>query len=338
MCGLIGYSRAEVTSIPNGKVFALALAKSIEDRGLDSTGFGWAEKDDHDNVYYSKLAGRASKVADLLPLPGRGIHTLIGHTRHATKGSVSDLNNAHPVVSDHIVAVHNGRISNDDALIELAGLTATRVGAVDSWAVPAVLSADLGATHPTELLELVEGVAAIAWMDSTENDVLHLARLSTRPLTIAWTKRGDLVFASTVGNLRKASLAAKIELVDVTTIKEGTYLRIEQGGIQEWKEFHVNHPKVTTQLDIPGIASGGKPRQAPKQTTKGEQRARRKGKGRDNGQRVMSYAEYMADRDGRPVRTTTADDANLDGFQPWEDAIDWDTIVPRRGHAGYYNT
>ena len=304
MCGIAGFSRAEQTSIPVGRIFARQLALAIEDRGKHATGMGWAEHDDDSNVFYSKMEGRAVKVADRLPLPARGIHTLAVHTRHATKGDPKINDNNHPVVADHIVAVHNGRVDNDDELITLAGMQDRRVGIVDSWAIPALLAADLDAA-PHELLSLVEGVAAVAWMDSNANHVLHLARLSTRPLAIAWTKRGDLVFASTPNNLRRAAAISKISLIDITSLKEGTYLRVEQGGIAEWIEFEVRHPKVKPAPDMPGVSTG-KP--------KGK-----KGKAKKSAPKVMSHSEYLA---------------NLDGFDPWEagiDGIDWDAVVPRRG-------
>lgn len=308
MCGLAGFCRAETTSIPNGRKFARQLALAIEDRGKHATGFGWNEAGDDTNVYYSKMAGRAVRVADRLPLPPKGIGTLMAHTRHATLGSPQVNDNNHPVVSDHIVAVHNGRVDNHYELIRLAGLESRRVGIVDSWAIPALLSADLSAT-PKELLGLIEGVAAVAWMDSTENRVLHLARLSTRPLAVAWTKRGDLVFASTPVNLRRASSIADIKLLDITPLKEGTYLRIENGTIAEWDEFEVRHPVVQAPLDMPGL---------PKAT-----KAKAKGKAKPTAPKVMSHSEYLA---------------NLDGFEPWEasiDGIDWDSVVPRRPGAKY---
>jgi len=312
MCGITGFCRAETTSIPNGRTFGRQLALSIEDRGKHATGFGWNEAGDDDNVYYAKMAGRAVRVADLMPLPSKGIGTLMAHTRHATTGSPTINDNNHPIVADHIVAVHNGRIDNHDELIRLAGMEKRRVGTVDSWAIPALLAANLDAT-PMDLLGLVEGVAAIAWMDSTHNRVLHLARLSTRPLAVAWTKRGDLVFSSTPVNLRRASAISKINLLDITPLKEGTYLRIENGDIAEWHEFEVRHPKVQPALDMPGLPKVG--------AAKGK--AKPKGKGTALKPKVVSHSEYLA---------------NLDGFEPWEagiDGIDWDAVVPRRGWQGF---
>jgi asparagine synthetase B (glutamine-hydrolysing) len=353
MCGIAGVSRNATTSIPNGKKFAITLAHSIEDRGRDSTGFGWGEKDDEDHVYYSKMRGRATKVADLLPLPAKGIHTLMAHTRHGTKGSASINDNNHPVVADHIVLVHNGRVDNDNDLIDLADMKSKRLGIVDSWAIPALLSRkeDLGAST-IDCLELVEGVAAIAWMSSWEPGILHLARLSTRPLTIGWTKRGDLVFASTVANLRKASELGKVAIEDVTTLKEGTYLRIKEGGIEEWSEFKPRHPKIQYAVDMPGVSAPRPTNAYPasKAPAKGKGKGG-KGKGKRKEGAVMSHAEWIAYRDRRDLadqeqrymamldaQQTAADDMSFLDSLPdnaWEREVNWDSIVPRRGHSGF---
>jgi glutamine phosphoribosylpyrophosphate amidotransferase len=352
MCGIAGVSRNATTSIPHGGKFAISLARSIEDRGKDSTGFGWGQADDQEHVYYAKMAGKATKVADILPLPGKGIHSLIAHTRHGTKGSPKINDNNHPVVAENIVCVHNGRVDNDDDLIGLAGMEAERLGTVDSWAIPALLSKreELGATV-TDLLELIEGVAAIAWLDSHEPGVMHLARLSTRPLTIGWTKRGDLVFASTTANLRKAAELSKVGVDDITTLKEGTYLRIEQGGIIEWTEFTPRHPKIEYAVDMPGVS-------APRLPLNSYPPAKTGGKGKGNkrnpkGKRdphVMSHDEWMAYRDRLAANAAEqsyfdsleraqakADAAYLDTLpdNSWEHDIDWEGLAPRRGWAGF---
>lgn len=343
MCGIAGYSRNVQTSIPHGGKFAVTLAHSIEDRGRDSTGFGWGQKDDEDHVYYAKLPGKATKVADTLPLPGRGIHTLMAHTRHGTKGRASDNDNNHPIVAEHIVCVHNGRVDNDDDLIDMAGMKESRLGIVDSWAIPAVLARQeqLGAST-TDLLELIEGCAAIAWMSSHEPGVLHLARLSTRPLTLGWTKRGDLVFASTTANLRKASDLGNIGIEDVTSLKEGTHLTIVNGGIEAWEEFKPRHPKIQYAVDMPGQSSPRPTNAYQPGKAKGKGKRKGKGKGGNKPTSVMSHAEYLDYREQerlyREMQSlqTASDTTFLDSLpdNAWEREVDWDSIVPRRGHSG----
>ena len=246
MCGIAGFSRAEKSSIPNGRKFAIVLAETIESRGRHATGFGWFENDDQTNAWYAKQKGKASDVARQLSLPGRGISVLAAHTRHFTKGDPSIYENNHPIVEGPIVATHNGRCDNDEELMALTEAVQPGKGTVDSFAIAALLAnvSKLGANHVTEMLEMVRGVAALAWLDAEDHNVLHLARLSTRPLHIGWTKRGDLVFSSTQATMQKASKLAKVGIEDIIEVPEGTYMRVRNGAFEEWDSFKVNHPKV----------------------------------------------------------------------------------------------
>lgn len=315
MCGIAGFSRAEKSSIPHGRKFAIALAEAIESRGRHATGFGWFESKDIDQVWYAKKKGPAKRVAKDLSLPGRGLSVVTAHTRHFTKGSPAIYENNHPVVCDHIVTTHNGRVDNDDELIELTG--AERLGLVDSFAVAALLSRakELGANHPTELLEMVRGVAALAWLDANEHNVLHLARLSTRPLFIGWTKRGDFVYSSTERTLRQAASAAKVGVHDIVEVKEGTYLRVEKGTITEMVEFEVTHPPVKVVEDVPGkTAKRAAHRQPMLPSFDGDDMAW-----------WDEYDRYEADR--KAERNELFD--HLVGTD--DDGVDWDNLAPRRG-------
>jgi glucosamine 6-phosphate synthetase-like amidotransferase/phosphosugar isomerase protein len=306
MCGICAISRAPKTSIPNGREFAVNAVRAIESRGKHATGFGWAEGDDP-NVWYDKRQGPATKVAHHLQLPKKGIHTLMGHTRHFTLGSPSVYENNHPVVSGSIVAVHNGRVSNHNDLVRLSGVE--RIGLVDSFAIPALLSADLSADHPTELLELVEGCAAIAWMDANDAGVLHLARLSERPMFVGWTKRDDLVMSSTKSTLELTGRLNKVHIRKITEIKEGTYLRVEAGAITERRKFKVNRPAIVTPEDVPMI-----------------------------GRASASSTPRLFDADDLDWWAAFDKQREIERKERQEavvvsrrDGIDWPTLVPRRG-------
>jgi glucosamine 6-phosphate synthetase-like amidotransferase/phosphosugar isomerase protein len=254
VCGIAGFSRATPSSIPDGRALALYLAVAIEPRGDHATGFGWGAADGWPMFW--KSAGAASKVAHHADLP-TGLRTLIAHTRYATKGSPKDNRNNHPVVAPGLVLVHNGRVDNDDDLIASVGHE--RKGQVDSEALAALLSLGpgaLGADHPSDLLGLVDGVAAIAWLDGDDPDVLHLARLAERPLVIDYTKRRDLLFASTAMALQTAARLAGLTLTDVEHIPEGTYLRVEAGRIMDRRRFAFRRPARAVPADVPRAKTG----------------------------------------------------------------------------------
>lgn len=248
MCGITAISRADRSSIPDARSFLRAALVAIEPRGHHATGIAWGDRLGH--PWYWKMEGAASDVALLAPLPV-GIRVAIGHTRYATKGSPSVEHNNHPIVGDGIALVHNGRVDNDDALIDRAGWE--RVGEVDSEALVAALATPsaFDATHPSEVLAEIEGVAAVAWLDSDTPDVLHLARLAERPLTVGWTRRGDLVASSTPATLAATGRFAGVAIARTVVVPEGTYMAVERGEIVERRRFQVRRPTSPIPADVP---------------------------------------------------------------------------------------
>ena len=189
MCGVAGLSRAHQSSIIDSRRFVIAALLAIEERGPDSTGIAWTQGNQR-KVWYDKRVGPARKVAGTLDIAGRvPIQSALLHTRWASKGALT-YDNAHPLLADNVVLVHNGVIINDDELVTLG--TATRVGEVDSWALASIVQAweHIGATHPCDVLDLAVGDAAVGWYDANDPADLHLARLTGRPMTIGWTATG----------------------------------------------------------------------------------------------------------------------------------------------------
>lgn len=242
MCGVCAMSRAHPSSIEDARQLARIAALAIEHRGPHATGFAWPNRDGH--PYYWKSAGRARDVVKHAPLP-TGMTAWIGHTRWATKGSPKVYENNHPVVAPGLALVHNGVLRNDDDLFKALGEVVKRAGEVDSEALAHLLAhgaAVLGASHPTELLELVDGDFAIAWLDADDPGALHLARGQGRPMAIGWTRRGDLLMASTKAALMEIGHLAGLRLERVRNVREGTYLRVVAGRIVEQRRFRVWPP------------------------------------------------------------------------------------------------
>jgi len=214
----------------------VAASIAIEDRGPHATGFGWT--DDQGWPYFWRSPGRARDVAPGLPLPANR-QVLIGHTRWATHGDPEDNANNHPQAAPGLVLVHNGVVSNHADLHALLGVEPET--AVDTEAVANLLSHGpdlLGASAP-DLLELLEGSFALAWLDAGDPGALHLARGPGRPMALAHTRRGDLVMASTPKALQTLARASRVGLTKVRSLPAGSYLRVEEGRITHVRTFRV---------------------------------------------------------------------------------------------------
>jgi glucosamine 6-phosphate synthetase-like amidotransferase/phosphosugar isomerase protein len=213
----------------------------MESRGRHATGLAW--NDSAEGVYITKANISATRFVRKNVVP-QGISTFIGHTRLATKGSPMNNDNNHPIDAFGIVGIHNGRISNDDDLFEVIG-SEHRIAQVDSEAIFALLSR--GESSALEALAMVEGSAALAWMQTNQAEILHLARVRYSPLVIGHTKKGSILFASTPQCLNNVSRQQGIDLEEIEVLREGDYLQVQHGEILTREHFI---PKKTIyQLD-----------------------------------------------------------------------------------------
>ena len=231
MCGIAGFclSADEKVDAPQ---LSRSLLREIMSRGKDATGAAWVEYDKtagKTKVVVSKAPVAATRFDPFLKTMPMWTRRAILHTRWATKGDPQNNLNNHPIVSGSVIGVHNGVLSNDDALF--AHLPVMRHGEVDSEAAFALL--DYTKHHPANVLESLRGRAALAWFDANDKRDLHLARVSGSPLVVGQTYGNSLVFASTMPLLVKAIANTRLELQWVEEIGESTYLRVRDGKIED---------------------------------------------------------------------------------------------------------
>lgn len=238
MCGIAGFSLSPNANV-NSKRLARSLLLSIENRGFDATGFAYLDSTGAFQVHKKDVAA-SDFVKKRLCLP-RKARTAIMHTRFATQGDPFWNDNNHPIATGTVVGVHNGHISNDDALFrdveELLGLKDIRIGSVDSEAAFAVL----GWTNEpvTDVLEALHGTAALAWLDvrTANPETLHLARVSSSPLIVGETYDGSVIFASTQQAVVDACMTVGLDLIKLRDIPEGEYLQVLYGDIENVVHF-----------------------------------------------------------------------------------------------------
>ena len=239
MCGIGGFSiaRGEAARADRDAMIR-ALLRDLESRGRDAAGVAWRSAASGE-TYYQKAPYKGSRFASELHRSARHAAAAIVHTRFATQGSPEDERNNHPIYLPGIVGVHNGCLANDDEIIEALGHE--RVGEVDSEAAFALLAegpAVFPDASPGDLLGMVEGTMALAWLaPEEERPSLWLARGAGSPLWLGWSKGGTLVFASTRQAVERAAKAGGLSMGTVREVQPGWVLRIAGGQVQEEWQF-----------------------------------------------------------------------------------------------------
>lgn len=223
MCGIAGW----VLHPDDMRSFDLAataaiLAKEIEHRGKDATGFLTVNA--RGNMKVRKAPVRAELFLASREGIGSGARLCLIHTRAATQGSPKIMGNNHPIVSGDIIGIHNGMIRNDDVLFK-ANPTWVRSFEVDSEVIFAGLDKVYPRSNQAEFLEMIEGSMAIAWINKRDPFRLNLAKGAGNPINVMWNEQGSLFFASTYMALKEAAKLLPEEwTIKTESFAEGEWL------------------------------------------------------------------------------------------------------------------
>lgn len=206
-CGMVGFSGS--TNFNPDKIAQLLLANMT--RGVHSTGM-------YNNGVISKMAEDAIYfLAENRIIPG---NTFMGHDRHATIGSKTAINNAHPFRYGTIIGQHNGTLKNHWNLCRDNDLTYSDYD-VDSQVLIELISKD---KEDLEVLQEFEGAAAIIWHDEDHPNRLYCFRNSERPLYRGMIDEGMYI----------SSIEASLKMIGCEKIqqfKENFVYSIENGQI-----------------------------------------------------------------------------------------------------------
>ena len=207
MCGLIGFIAPKKPVVVVRKNLLNFISQGIYVggvRGRDSTGLMVVDRENYE-VEVIKQAVDGSVFLDQYNVDKtlfdiEDYSCAVVHHRKATAGAVV-TRNAHPFQYGHITLVHNGTIINHRALDGCATM------AVDSAAITKAISEG----NTIEVLEKLDGAFTLIWFDSSTN-TFSIAKNNERPLSLGYTKTGDVIFASELGMLKWLAERNSIEL------------------------------------------------------------------------------------------------------------------------------
>lgn len=213
MCGILGISFQNECTMGNTELVKYLLRGLLAEsqvRGSDATGVAFVSEENvavlkNDVGARELLADDAFGTACEEYINLDKTISIIGHTRMKTKGTETDRHNNHPIITDNIVGVHNGIISNDDKLFEKFQKrydTFKRKGRVDSEIIFRLIDhfvyvrkkKMIDAIHST--MVLLKGSTACALVDRGKPHLLWLFR-DFNPIDIYnYIKCGVIIFAS----------------------------------------------------------------------------------------------------------------------------------------------
>lgn len=218
MCGIFGYVSEE-----NGVKKTLEGLKNLEYRGYDSAGIGGFEGGELCRIVSTHKIDHLSQIAESQKLSQK---SLLGHTRWATHGKVSDLN-AHPICSSgrDVLVVHNGIVENYEDLkmpLESAGVHFSTE--TDTEVIAELLSRyqHLGALEAAEaVVNQIEGSCAFAFILKASPSDIILATTGPR-LSIGFAQNA-LAFSSD-------SHAFGSEIKEIAFIEKGQCAHLRKGA------------------------------------------------------------------------------------------------------------
>jgi len=235
MCGIAGFSLVKPDAVKvDSRVLAGCLLINIEHRGRHATGMAWTETDENGLLwYYSKAPVPARQFGENISLMPRHSRRALLHVRYATTGSPQQNENNHPIIvpshsGGSIIGTHNGIIDNHRDL--MADMNADYIGEVDSQVLFHMVGRE---DFKPEMLRSVRGSAAFAYVDNENPTDIKLVRTTTRPLWLAQSTNGSVVWASEEEALLDAMKMVKLQADFVMEVPEWTMITIRDGVLSE---------------------------------------------------------------------------------------------------------
>lgn len=227
MCRLWGVSYKDYEEDLTPSQIASILFPALVRQGPHA--YGWAQWVPGDGVSWEKHPGRVDTdegIKNIITGVSDDAYWVIGHTRWATTGDPKDSRNNHPIPHGDIVGIHNGVIGNYEEILAETGREDPKTE-VDSEAIFAAVNRW---GHRKGLRKLRGSLVAV-YTNVTNPETFYIARTSGRYLTLGWTDRGNLIFASEKEALLQ--LEPDITFTKFSTVSENRIISISYGDITD---------------------------------------------------------------------------------------------------------
>lgn len=234
MCRLLGVSFGDTAEDLDASEIAGVMFPLLVRQGPHA--YGWMTyNEESGEIQHWKQAGPAdtSEAHDnIWDNVDPDAKWFVGHTRWATHGSPQDNRNNHPVPHGNIIGVHNGVLRNHAKILAVTGREDPKTE-VDSEAIFAAINK----WGHVPGLRRIQGDMVTIYADRRRPQYLRIGRSSGRQITLGWTDRGNLIFASDKFALE--ALQPEITFTKFSTVSENRLLTIRDGEIikrQTYKE------------------------------------------------------------------------------------------------------
>ncbi len=244
MCGIHGFVVAKTKELNADDFLKNGFVAGML-RGTHSSGIASIDaKNEYSDIHKMPLPGMYfidDRYTEQLIRAACDPSTItICHTRAATQGAVN-ARNAHPFrVSDwdenegtmtrEIVGVHNGSLTGWSTRTDAKGYQ------VDSeWALSHIF------TDGYDAFEDFTGAYCFVWWDSDSPSILNIALNSERPMHVAFSKDGNMGYASEAGMLNWLFERNKIT-------RDGDVRKLEPGT---WYKFSLSDLKNPVKIKLP---------------------------------------------------------------------------------------
>ena len=246
MCGIIGFTGNEPA-----KDIIIGGLERLEYRGYDSAGLALLS---NDQIQVRKRTGKVEELRKLCEAEKMPATCGIGHTRWATHGGVTDVNE-HPHRVGKVVLIHNGIIENYRQIVTEYGLADQLVSETDSEVVAALLN-KFYEGDPVKAIKktvkVLSGAFALCIMFQDIPDTIYAIR-NVSPMVATSCERGSVI---------ASDLTALIEFSkEYFVVPEYHILTLKKDGIdiQDLKGNKVTPQMLTVNWDITSAQKGGYP-------------------------------------------------------------------------------